>query len=147
MLTDMALPYRTYICRCVMSPYPRRLLVVYLSVKVMRRPLLMNKRQRSALFVYVCAVMYLTSQKATLQPSISKSTRKRLENDTKKKAANERRKSRKWAETKCSQGGTVSRPHQREKTGGAPTHRDGQFGTNCLYKQCPVRCAPATCRG
>ena len=51
MLTGMALPYRTYICRCVMLSYLRRLLVVYLSVKVMRRPLLMNKRQRSALFV------------------------------------------------------------------------------------------------
>ena len=34
-----------------MLSYLRRLLVVYLSVKVMRRPLLMNKRQRSALFV------------------------------------------------------------------------------------------------
>ena len=50
MLTDMALPYRTYICRCVMLSYPRRLLVVYLTLKAMRRPLLMNNQHEVCAF-------------------------------------------------------------------------------------------------
>ena len=44
------LPYRIGVCRCVMSPYPRRLLVVYLTLKAMRRPRFVDKQLEVCVF-------------------------------------------------------------------------------------------------
>lgn len=44
------LPYRIGVCRCVMSPYPRRLPVVYLTLKAMRRPLIVNNNSEVCVF-------------------------------------------------------------------------------------------------
>ena len=88
MLTDMALPYRTYTCRCVMSSYLRRLLVVYLSVKAMRRPRVTNKQLEVCVFcVCMCCAWHLNKR------PISSQSRKRLENDSKTTRRKEQRKS------------------------------------------------------
>ena len=47
------LPYRIGVCRCVMSPYLRRLLVVYLTLKAMRRPPYANKQLGGLRFLYI----------------------------------------------------------------------------------------------
>ena len=86
MLTGMVLPYRTCLYRCVMWPYPRRLLVVYLTKRVMRRPQVVNKQLEVCAFCMCIVYGYdvLPYQQATYQPTISKTTRKRHGNDTAK---------------------------------------------------------------
>ena len=47
------LPHRVCICRCVITPYPRRLPVVYLTLKAMRRPQLVSNQPGGLRFLYI----------------------------------------------------------------------------------------------